>query len=86
MSEVVMRKFLEERRDAFEERGTGFMVPMVEEMLEMSIETADDLREFVDECLSERNRHTKFSMKFMYYWSVHTYMRDMLEDYERIYG
>lgn len=81
----MMKEFLEQRRDAFRDRGTEFMYPMVDEMLQMDIKSVDDLHEFVVECLDERNRHPTFGLKFMYYWSIHTYMVDMEDSYRRQY-
>lgn len=79
-----MQEFLQNRLVAFDERGTTFMVPVVREMLEMSLESSSDLHEFVVECLAERNRHADFNLKFMYYWSVHTYLVDMFDCFQRL--
>lgn len=80
-----MHKFLSARAEAFDERGTAYMVPTIQEMLLMEINDSNDLQEFADECLAERNRHATFNLKFMYYWSVHTYIIDLIECYKREY-
>lgn len=73
-----MKQFLEEKAKDFEERGTTYMVPMLQEMIEMEISTLDDLHEMRKVCVEERNRHQKFSVKFQYYWSIMTYLDDMI--------
>lgn len=74
--------FLEQRKIDFHDRGTHYMVPMVEEMLQMDL-TVDDLQEFVVECKAERDRHTQYNLKFMYYWAVQTYLQDMVDCFKR---
>lgn len=79
-----MRCFLEEKKVEFADRGTMYMVPMLDEMLQMDLKCVDDLQEFVVECKAERDRHERYSLKFQYYWAVLTYMTDLVEQFKRL--
>lgn len=77
-----MEEFLLQYKRDFQDRGTNYMVAVVEEMLEMNL-SFEDLKEMAVECKAERDRHTQFNVKFMYYWGVQTYLEDMVRQYEK---
>ena len=69
-----MNKFLEEMKDKFRDRGTVFMIPIIDELLERKIEDFDD---YLIEVTEKRDSFELYSIDFMYWWSVQTFVVDM---------
>lgn len=69
-----MDKFLEEMKDKFRDRGTVFMIPVIDELLERGIEDFDD---YLVEVTKTRDSFERYSVDFMYWWSVQTFVVDM---------
>jgi hypothetical protein len=75
-----MKEYLEDRRRGFIDRGTVFMADVVDDIIEMGEVDFNEIHQVVKEF---RDVYPKFSLKFMYYWSMMTFIQDF-EDQRKL--
>ena len=79
-----LQEYMSGKIPHYKKNGAAHMVSTIEEMLEDGVDDLETAVAYKDEAICERNRHPSFSVKYQYYWSVHTYMSDLVEGYQRI--
>lgn len=78
---LTVLEFFQASKKNFEDRGTLFMVPMLESWIQSNKSSFVDL---FDEYMKERSKYEKFSIDFMYNWSIMTYIKSLEAEYARL--
>lgn len=73
-----IQTYLKQKQVEFEKRGTLYMVPVLQEMIDSGVSCREDLEQKLQWCLAERNKHRKFNVEFQYFWSMATYLQDLV--------
>lgn len=76
--EEMVSVYLKQRQVEFKERGTFYMVPIVQQMLDEGVNSVEDLKQKLVECSRQKESFEKFSVKYQYYWGIETYLQDMV--------
>lgn len=77
---MTVLEFLESKKESFADRGTMFMVPLIETWIQSNKSSFEDL---FDEYMNKRSKHERFSIDFMYNWSIMTYIKSLSDAYQR---
>lgn len=77
---MTVLEFLESKKQSFADRGTAFMVPVIETWIQSNKSSFEDL---FDEYMKERSKFERFSIDFMYNWSIMTYIKSLSDAYQR---
>lgn len=73
-----LRAYLKQKQADFEERGTSYMVPVIQEILDKGINNVDGLKQKLLELSQQKEESVKYSAEFQYLWGVCTYLQDLI--------
>lgn len=75
-----MKEYLESCKVDFQNRGTTFMVGVIDDVIATNPKDFDEIIKTLKE---NRDNQEKFSVEFQYFWSVLTYFEDMKRYYKK---
>ena len=73
----MLADYLTQAQERFKQRGTAYMVQVLDEIIESNI----TLEQSIDQCQQSRDQHARYSIEFQYYWSVLTYLKSLQDCY-----